>query len=100
MFKKIDTDQALIVQKGLFKPVDVYEGPEGGLYIKIGSGYARIRQNGSTSVEGVALQMLHRDEPVFKDAFGRLCTTGGDGRKPMSLTADNEGRPLLIEAKD
>ena len=95
MFKHLPEDQALIVQNGVYTPVDVYEGPEGGLYVKKGSGFVRLRENGSTSAPAIAVERLHRDQALYRDQFGRLCVTKGTGRSPVSLVATDE-KPFQI----
>lgn len=99
MFKKLELDKALIVTKsGVYKPTDVYEGPEGGLYVAASGGFVRVYERGSTSSGTINLHMLHRDGPLFRDPHGRLCVTGEGGRKPVQLGSDTEGR-MLIENK-
>ena len=96
MFKKIETDNALIMQGGVFKPVDVYEGPEGGLYVQAKGGFVRVYENGSTSSTGLNLIRLHRDGPLYRDRFGRLTVDKGAGRTHVTLTV-TEANPFLIE---
>ena len=60
MFKKIEGDQAMISQGGVYKPVDLYEY-RGQLFIKDGSGYQRLKANGSTSKDGVNLIEIHTE---------------------------------------
>ena len=96
MFKKIDTDQALIVSGGVFKPTDVYVGPEGGLYVSAKGGFIRVMEKGATSSKGVDIVRLHRDGPLFRDQFGRLAVEDGMGRKAVRLIA-TEANPFQIE---
>lgn len=104
MFKRIDEDEALIVENGVFKPVEVYEGPNGGLYVKAKGGFLRVKSNGSTSSSGVRLESLHREGDLFQDDFSRLCVTPtgpgskrkqvfirGDGADMKMLTNENQG---------
>jgi hypothetical protein len=96
VFKKIDTDQALIVQGGVFKPVDVFEGPDGGLYVQAKGGYVRIYEKGATSAKGVDIARLHRDGDLYRDQFGRLAVETGKDRKHVRLVV-TEDKPFLIE---
>lgn len=100
MFKKIEGDQAMISQGGVYKPVDLYEY-RGQLFIKDGSGYQRLKANGSTSKDGVNLIEIHTEAPLWSDQFGRLCTEAGKNRKKVELAppeSDSNG-PLLLEKK-
>ncbi len=38
--------------------------------------------------------LVEMDGPLFKDRFGRLCVTGGEGRRPLIATDDGK----LLEA--
>jgi len=99
MFKKIETDEALIVERGVYKMAEVYEGPDGGLYIKAKGGFVRVKEKGDTSHSAVAVQTLAREGPLFRDTWGRLCVTaeGPEARKPVALSNDG-GRLALPKA--
>lgn len=88
MFKKIDEDDALIVDQGVYRTTEMYEGPEGGLFAKAKGGFVRVKANGATSHSSVKLQLLHREGPVYQDRFGRLCVTAGADRREVMLTQD------------
>lgn len=92
MFAKIEGDQALLVQNGLYKPADLYEF-DGGLYAKIGSGYARLKANGSTSKDGVMIKHLQISAELFKDQFERIQIKKRKGSKPFVLS---EGGALSL----
>lgn len=85
MFKKIETDEALIVERGVYRPAEVYEGPEGGLYAKAKGGFVRLKANGSTSHPTVSCNTLARDGALYQDQFGRLAVSAGEGRKVCAL---------------
>jgi len=86
MFKRIETDEALIVERGVYKPVEVYEGPDGGLFVKTKGGYVRVKARGDTSHGAVMVQRLMREGPLFQDQWGRLCVEGGGKRKAVLLS--------------
>lgn len=99
MFKRIDEDEALIVERGVYKPAEIYAGPGDGLYIKAKGGFVRIKSNGSTSHDTVKLQTLMREGPLYQDQFGRLCFSPGDGRKDCLLTIAADGVTKIEPAK-
>lgn len=98
MFQKIDESEALIVTGGVYKPVSVYQGPEGGLFLQVPGGFVRAKADGSTSKHNVRLVQLHHETRILKDSFGRLCVTEGAGRKPLYIEAGPELK--LIACKD
>lgn len=87
MFKRLTEDEALIVERGVYKTAEVYEGPEGGLFVKAKGGFVRVKTTGATSHETVKVQMLQREGPLYQDRFGRLCAAPGLERAPVLLTA-------------
>ena len=90
MFKKIDDDEALVVEAGVYKPVELYE-LNGSLFAKCKGGFVRLKANGSTSHASVKLITLHREGPLFQDRFGRLCVEDGSDRRQLHLSVDDEG---------
>jgi hypothetical protein len=85
MFKRIETDNAVIVKGGVFKTADVYEF-QGGLYLKAGGGFVRVKMNGATSVDGLSLHTLMRESgELYADQFGRLCLEDGPNRTHVAL---------------
>lgn len=86
MFKKLEGDEAVVASGGVYKPCELYSW-ENGLYIKLGSGYVRLKADGTTSKDGVALKYLATDRPLFKDRFGRIAISG---EKRIFLTDDGK----------
>lgn len=80
MFQKIETDEALVVERGVYKVVGVYQGPDQGLYVKIKGGFVRLRHDGSTSHDAVKLKTLCREGEIWHDQHGRLTVQGGGKR--------------------
>lgn len=68
------------------------------MFAKLGSGYIRLNADGSSSVDGVAIDLLAYDGPLFKDKFGRLCVKGEAGFTPLTATPD--GDILLLKGVD
>ena len=97
MFKKLEEDEALIVERGVYKMAEVYEGPDGGLFVKAKGGFVRVRGNGSTSHETVRLETLHREGELYQDQFGRLCTNAGQGRRRTFIEMRGSDMKLLVE---
>lgn len=91
MFKRLTEDEALIVERGVYRTAEVYEGPEGGLFVKAKGGFVRVKATGATSHDAVKVQTLQREGPVWQDQWGRLCAAPGDSRKPTMLTNAGEG---------
>lgn len=75
-FKQLDGETAILQQGGVFKQADLYEW-DGKLFAKFGAGFIRLKENGSTSKDGVNLELLCLDVPLRRDRFGRLCVSGG-----------------------
>lgn len=99
MFKHIDTDEALIVERGVFKPAEVYEGPDGGLYVKAKGGFVRLKSDGSTSHSTVKVKSLAREGPLYRDAWQRLSVSPGTDRKACLLAPPSESDgPLALPA--
>lgn len=96
MFKRIDDDEAVIVENGVFRPAEVYER-DGLLFVKAKGGFVRVKADGSTSHPNVRVETLAREGPLYKDAFGRLAVSMADGRKPVMLT--HSGETMQIEDK-
>lgn len=95
MFKAIEESEALIVSNGVYKPARVYEGPGGGLFVQSGSGFVRVKENGYTSSPTVRVELLHHEATLYRDRFGRLCATAGEGRKPMRVEASEDTMKLI-----
>jgi hypothetical protein len=86
MFKRLEGDTALVRQGGVYKVCDLYE-MGGALYARFGGGYIRLRENGTTSKDGVQIEHMEIDVPLFADKFGRLTVTERDDYKPAALPA-------------
>lgn len=89
MFKHIEGDVAILKQGGVYKTADLYEW-RGGLYAKAAGGYVRLNANGTTTRDGVNIESLVCDKPLFKDRFGRIELTPGAGSKALMLDATTE----------
>ena len=83
-FKALEGDTVLIVQGGVWKTADLYE-LDGALFAKFGSGFVRLRYNGTTSKDGVNFHDMATDRQLFQDAHGRLAVVEGSNRKPATL---------------
>lgn len=81
-FKLLDGETAILQQGGVFKQADLYEW-DGKLFAKHGGGFIRLKENGSTSKDGINIEMLMLDKILYKDRFGRLCVEG-KGVKPLT----------------
>ena len=93
-FKLLDGETAILQQSGVFKQADLYEW-DGKLFAKHGSGFIRLKENGSTSKDGINIEMLMLDAPLSKDRFGRLCVNGAGVKsladdKVLKLTSSGD----------
>lgn len=93
LFQKIEGENAIIVQKGVYRQCELYERM-GAVYAKVGTGFIRLYANGSTSQAISRLETLAYDGPLFADRLGRLTTQQTD--KPICVTDDGA---LQIEDK-
>lgn len=73
-FKHMEGEAAVVVERGVFKQVDVYER-DGVLYAKTGGGFVRLMVDGSTTKAGCRLETISV-ETLRRDAVGRLCSIG------------------------
>jgi len=99
MFKQIEDAEALIVTAGIYKPTQVFEGPGGGLFVRANGGFARIKENGSTSNDRIKLDNLLYEGVLYRDQWGRLCAQGGGKRKPLQLAGGDELKLLPVDDK-
>lgn len=76
-FKQLTGETVILQSGGVFKQADSYEW-DGKLFAKHSGGFIRLKENGSTSKDGVNIEMLCLDAPLRKDRFGRLYVSGGD----------------------
>ena len=89
MFKLIEGDEIMVVKGGIYYPTTAYEH-NGDLYAKVGSGFVRLKANGSTSQPGTRLHVIYREGQLFQDRFGRLCVTPGEFRREIAITNKGE----------
>lgn len=94
MFKRIDGDEALIVQKGVYLAADLYE-MDGGLFAKAKGGFIRLKADGSTSHSDVRVQKLITDRPLFCNRFSQLCTQDGEGRKEVAALPTPDDKAIV-----
>ncbi len=85
-FKKLEGETAIVATRGVFKQCDLYEW-NGKLFAQHSGGYVRLKENGSTSKDGVQLIELQFDGELLKDRHGRLCTQPDEGRTLLSSTS-------------
>ena len=76
-FKQLTGETVILQSGGVFKQADLYEW-DGKLFAKHGNGFIRLKENGSTSKDGINIELLCIDAPLRKDRFGRLCVSGGE----------------------
>ncbi len=86
-FKKLEGETAVVATRGVFKQVDLYEW-NGKLFAQHSGGYVRLKENGSTSKDGVQLIELQFEGTLLRDRHGRLCTVSGPGRTALPETSD------------
>lgn len=72
MFTKVEDAQVVILDGPYERQVDVYER-NGYLYAEVGKNkYLRLYADGRTLNPKIKVHELHCDEPLFRDALGRL----------------------------
>lgn len=79
---------ALLRKGGVYRQCKVYQ-MNGALFAQYGGGYVRIYETGATSVDKLSVSVLHIDEPLVKDRFGRLAI--GQQGAPAAITHLAEG---------
>lgn len=84
-FKQIEGEAAVIVERGVYRQVDVYER-DGYLYTKLGTGFVRLYADGSTTKAHCRLDTISFDGALYRDTLGRLCTSGVTGGKKLEAT--------------
>lgn len=97
MFKQLTGQSAVVRNRGVYRTCDLYEF-RGQMFAKYGSGFVRLNANGSSSLDGLALELLAYEGSLFQDKFGRLCVTAGDGFKELVAQPDGSIQPLMLEA--
>lgn len=83
MFKRLEGDTAILKVGGVYKTADLYER-DGKLFAAALGGYVRLYDSGATSKDGLNVDTIASDAPLYRDRFGRLCTAPGEGREALS----------------
>lgn len=98
MFKPIEGETAVLVSGGVYKPCPLYVRGNGELFAKVGSGYVRLKQDGSCSDSKHRIDVIQIEAGELTcDAFGKMFIgrqVGEDGLKPVT----KQSSPVLIEA--
>lgn len=82
MFTCFNHDVALIGSGGVFRTAPLFTGPDSGLYIGLGSGFVRVRADGSTSKDKLTVYRIETSSPLYHDRHRRLTVAkepGGTG---------------------
>lgn len=82
-FQQIEGEACIIIDRGVFKQVDLYERG-GELFAKLGGGFIRLMSDGSTTKSNARLDAISF-ESLGRDHIGRLCRTDRTivGIKPL-----------------
>lgn len=72
MFNDSEADSVTIRKNGAYREVPLARDLYGRLYAKLGTTYAQLRSDGSTSVSGVMVVHMATDKDVGVASFGRL----------------------------
>tara|TARA_R110000751_G_scaffold220907_1_gene323512 strand:- start:265 stop:549 length:285 start_codon:yes stop_codon:yes gene_type:complete len=91
MFKKLEGDTIMLSNKGVYTVTELYTY-NGGLYAKVGSGFVRLRTNGTTSKTDVLIVTMETDIALYKDKLGRLATDDA----PNAVKLSSESRATLL----
>lgn len=97
MFQKLEGDTVLLRQGGVFKPSELYTFQDG-IYARLGSGYVRLRADGTTSKDGIYFTHIEYDGPLFQDKFGRLSIKNQPKSKKLSIEVNETGTSLKVAA--
>lgn len=84
-FKPIEGEACIIIEKGVFRQVDLYERG-GQLFAKMGGGFIRLMSDGSTTKASARLDTISFDA-LGRDRVGRLCRTDTGGADVTPLDA-------------
>ena len=87
MFEEMTGDGAMLVKGGVYRPCPLYRRANGDLFARYGAGYVRLYANGGTSMDALKIELLHTNEPLFVDRFGRLGLVQHEGFKPLNVDA-------------
>ena len=96
MFKQIVGQSAVVRKRGVYRTCDLYEY-NGQLFVNFAGGYVRLNADGGSSLDGLALDLLAYEGPLFKDPFGRLAVKQKDGYKALVANPDGTITPLMLE---
>lgn len=72
-FKEIEGEAAILVENGVYKQVTLYSR-DGYLYARTGGGFVRLMADGATTKTKLKLDFMSFEQPLHRDALGRLCT--------------------------
>ena len=86
----------MVRKGGVYKHCDLYEY-KGQLFAKYNGGFVRLNADGKSSVEGVSLDLLAYEGPLFKNRFGHLGVVQSDGCVPLIAQPDGTIELLKIE---
>lgn len=73
LFKQVDGEVAIVVDKGRFRQCNIFTR-DGYLYAQIGGAFVRLNADASTTVPTMRLDHLTWTGPLMRDPLGRLCT--------------------------
>ncbi|MCW4115638.1 hypothetical protein NPA31_011755 [Aurantimonas sp. MSK8Z-1] len=90
-FQHLEGDAAILVENGVYKQADLYQR-DGFLFARTSGGFVRLMADGSTSKARLRLDVLSVDQPLHRDAVGRLCLPTAAGAR---LLSDDRKRALL-----
>lgn len=74
LFQEVEGEAAVLIENGVYKQVPVFKR-NGYLYAKIGSGFVRLYEDGSTTKSKCRLDTLTWGDPATlgRDSLGKLC---------------------------
>lgn len=81
-FKEIEGEAAVLVEKGVYRQVALYER-DGFIYAKISGGFVRLMADGATTKSRMRLDFMSFDGALYRDSLGRLCTSDVKGAKAL-----------------
>lgn len=84
-FMKVDGESAITVEKGVYRSVELYTR-DGMLYAKAGTGFVRLKSDGSTSKLGgnLRLDFMSWNGKLAEAPYGYLCTPDAEGARPLA----------------
>lgn len=96
-FKKVEGEGAVVVERGIFKQVELYTR-DGFLYAKAAGGFVKIMADGSTSKLGgnLKLDFMTWNGKLAKSKYGYLCSPEVEGARPLATEAQQK----LLGASD